>query len=1635
VLASLLVHANRVVPVDTLIGDVWGEDAPDKARHILHTYVSSLRKTLGDGRLQGRPPGYLLVVGPAEIDADRFDALVSEANKSMPIDPKVAIATFDDALALWRGPALADVSEQPSLLAEAARLDELRAAAQESRIEALLATGAQANALAELEPLLAGDPLRENLWGLAMLAYYRDGRQGEALNAFGRARELLADELGVDPSPELSKLHERILKQDPDLALRGEPLRGYRLLERIGSGQFGAVFRAVQPHVGRDVAVKVFHEQIAMDPGFVLRFEREAQLAAALEHPHIVPMFDYWREPGRAYLVSRYMRGGSVRALHERGGHLDRDRAVRIVEQVASALAFAHRQGAAHGAVSPSNVLFDAEGNAYLGDFTVGEGVTPDAGGDLGALAELARGLLGNEVPAALAVILDAGVGATDGPGAEAIAGVARGILEHRTVAPSRVPDERNPYKGLRAFTEADAGDFFGREELIQRLLTRLNDPVPGARFLAVVGPSGSGKSSVVRAGLVPALRRGGMPTSKQVVVADLFPGRHPLDELESAILRVATRPPTRLGDLLRDGPRGLLEAADRIAPADAELLLVVDQFEELFTLTTDERERELTLEALRVAALDPSSRLRVIVTLRADHYDRPLMYPRFGELLATRNETVPPLTADELEQAIRRPAERQETLLESGLVAEMIADVAHQPGGLPLLQYALTELFERRDGDRLTLSAYREMGGVTGALTSRADLVYTGSDAEGRRAIEQVFLRLVTLGEGRQDTRRRVAIGELDALDVSEAAVEAALEAYGHHRLLTFDHEPATREPTVEIAHESLLGAWSRLASWIDAARDDIRQNDRVRRAAAEWQGSGRDRSFLMSGSRLDQVEGWAAATRFSVGQSERAYLKASMEHRDRARRQEQARRNHEASLERRSVRRLRGLVAVFAVAALVAGSLTIVATNQGGRAEREARIASARELAAAAVANVENDQQLSVLLAIEAVERTRSVDGSVLWEAEEALHRAVTASRIVTSIPGSGDWRLFSDQIFGAIDWGPAGLVVMDGVFASDGPRPVGTVDLRDQETGEIVRSLSGHDEKRLTGAEFSPDGSMLATTGEDGRLKVWDLSSDHVITSVRRPGVARGPSFSGDGSRVAAAFGPIGVPEGVVRVVDLDTDRVRTFPAAPYTNDVALSPNGRRVVAVGGYPGEVFHLIDVETADVRKIPNPRDNGLISVAWSPDGRHIAAGGWWSSVSVMDANGRLEFLLRGHSGGAYWVDWGPDGSRLVTGSVDGTAKIWELTPRGATEVQTLFARAGSITGVAFSPDGAQVMTRSQTRVMDVWDVGPTGDGEVANIADVEELVSFLADGRHVTTSGRDGSLSILGLEDGEQVHRTIGWFEPPREPFEWHDFNPAGSAVAIMTTVGTLATTLRDVKTSATMFTARGFPLGFDWSPDGRFAAVNETEAITILDASGRQVGVLQADGFTIREGLGFGPGGLVAVPAVDKGKGEHVKIWDWRRDEIVAELHVAYDYEVVRFDADGRRIAIGNANTTIWDVQTGRLLVTLPSSQVVPNDLAFSRDDSRLAEADPDGSVHVFDTSSGEELLALRGHDDARQVAFSPDGSMLATVGDGMMRIWALDIDDLLEIARQSVTRSLTDEECRQHLHVATCPAPIPA
>jgi len=1342
VLAHLVLRANQAMDSERLIGEVWGDEPPPAARSTLRGYLSHLRKALGPDRLEHRSGGYILRAEPSTIDAVRFEALVDEGRVIRTADPATAVQIFERALALWRGPALADLTDQASLQPEIARLEELRLAALEDRIDAELELARHRELVPELQTLVAAHPFRERLWLHLMTALYRSDRQADALAAFQRARELLAEELGIDPSPELRRLQERVLRQDPSLDIAGEPLRGYRLLEQVGAGSFGSVHRAFQPQVGREVAIKTINPRFANDPEFIRRFEAEAQLVARLEHPHVVPLYDFWREPDGAYLVMRYLRGGSLR---ERLAHgpLGLQEAARLLDQMAQALMAAHRQGVVHRDVKPANILFDEEDNAYLSDFGIAKDVKVSEVAPGGMPSPLAYYLSPEEIrgePATprtdiyslglvLYEILAGRHAFADAPPEEVVAkhlpepvpsieasrpDLPRAVDEVIAVATAKVPADRfpdaramasafraalvpadvrppatlsteirNPYKGLRPFLEPDAADFFGREALVSELVGRLVEQEDGSRFLGVVGPSGSGKSSLVCAGLLPALRAGAVAGSDRWFLLEMHPGTHPFEELASALMRIAVDPPVTLIERLEGDPLGLVSAAEEVLPPDSELFVVIDQFEEVFTLVEDEDVRARFLGIVLAAATEPTSRVRIVCTLRADFYDRPLAYAGLAELVKSRTVAVTPLLPEELQRAVVAPAEGVSLRIDPALVADLVADVATQPGALPLLQYALTELFDQRDGSTLTLDGYRRIGGVSGALSRRAEALYRRLNGSGREATRQLFLRLITVGrEGGDDTRRRVLRSELTSLQVDLEALDAVIDTFGARRLLSFDRDPATRGPTVEVAHEALLTEWSRLRGWIEAAREDVRTHRRLAAAARDWTDSGRDPSFVLRGTHLARFEAWAASSGLALTAGEHDYLEAGLAQRNADRVEEDSRKAREAALERRSARRLRGLVAVFAAAALIATTLTVVATDQRGRAQREARIASARELAAGSVANLEVDPELSVLLAIEAVEATRSAEGTVLREAEEALHRAVVASRLELEVPGVG----------GLLAWSPRG------VFVTEGPENSGLIDIRDSETGESVLSFQGHDGD-MNDVAFSPDGSRLASTGDDGKLNVWDPSTGRLLSSLSADGDAWGPSFSADGSLVSAAWFK---DDALVRIVDLSTDRVVSTIPEDGAIDTALSPDGKHV-AVGKLYGEVGAVFDVSTGEEAfALAGPNccyHPGSRGVSWSPDGRLVAASSE-GTARVWDAEtGTLRYTLLGHTGSVFSVAWSPDSSRLVTGSSDGTAKVWEIGSEGVRERWSLSAQEtkSGIVGVAFSPDGSRVSAFTET--------------------------------------------------------------------------------------------------------------------------------------------------------------------------------------------------------------------------------------------------------------------------------------------------------------------------------------------------
>nr|MDJ0498210.1 BMP family ABC transporter substrate-binding protein [Acidimicrobiia bacterium] len=488
-----------------------------------------------------------------------------------------------------------------------------------------------------------------------------------------------------------------------------------------------------------------------------------------------------------------------------------------------------------------------------------------------------------------------------------------------------------NPYHGLRPFGEDDAGSFFGRERLIAEVVRRIDD---GERLITMIGASGSGKSSAVRAGLIPSIRKGAVGGSDQWLIAHMLPGSDPFIELEAALLRSTLDTPDSLSELLQseDGS-GFLRAALRLLPTESSrMVLVVDQFEELFTLVDDEELRWRFLDHLLEAIDDAYGRVVVVTTLRADFYGRPLEHPEFGTKMAAGVVNVVPLTSDELEAAALEPARRSGVTLEPAVLAELIADVLGQPGALPMFQYTLTELFDRRVGDVLSIETYRSIGGVQGALTKTAEELYGQLSPSEQGTAKQLFLRLVTIAEHDEWSRRRVRAGELIDLGVDVVTMQKAIDLFTRHRLLSLDRDQATGAPTVEVAHEALLSGWQRLRDWIEQNREDLVRHRELAVAAGRWDASGRDRDYVYVGGRLDEALQWNEQSAIDLTERERSFLDAGVARREEEAEAERDRLEQQERLERTARWRTRGLVASMVVlVGVVAAVLWAVTRSEG--------------------------------------------------------------------------------------------------------------------------------------------------------------------------------------------------------------------------------------------------------------------------------------------------------------------------------------------------------------------------------------------------------------------------------------------------------------------------------------------------------------------------------------------------------------------------------------------------------------------------------------------------------------------------------------------------------------------------------
>ena len=824
-LALLALRRNEAVPVSRLTEAVWPSgDLPARADHNVRTYIHRLRAALDacSDRLETSGAGYRLRLETDELDAAEFDRLVAAARRLADLKENAsALDVMRTAEALWRGEPIAEFEEELWAVPHVVRLRHLHSELSALKAAVLIDSGQANTAIGLLEGLIREEPFQERPRALLMRALHRVGRQVEALRVFQDFRRMLIEETGIEPSPELAELDQQILMNElPDLADATPRIAGYTLHERVGESEFTVVYRATQAVLDRPVAIRIIKAEKANRAEFIRRFETGAQMIARIEHPGIVPLYDYWREPDRAFLVMRWMAGGSL-PLRLVDSSWSAEDAVALVDHIAEALDAAHRIGVVHGDVRPENVFFDADGRPHLGGFDLAlldrpppqpsvlrsdgsksnaspgltSGETPGPETDVSGLASVALALLtgrtptnGSEPPAPLPSVTESRselpaavdevlrIASASSPNdryrsATAMAAAFRAACLAAPGPAAIVPTRSNPYKGLRPFGETDGADFRGRRQLIDELVAIL--ATPDRRMLAVVGPSGSGKSSVVRAGLVPALRSGRIPGSERWFITTMSPGSRPYEALEAALLKVAVNPPASLMDQLQDGERGVARAVKRILPTGESALIVIDQFEELFSGAALESESDQFLRALVALLEDPDTDTRLVLTLRADFYDRPLRHPVFAPELKRSTVAVTPLAPEELERAIVDPAVAVGVVFEPGLVAEIVADVSREPGGLPLLQYALTRAFDASDREMITFDVFRGVGGLAGAVTQVADETWRSADHQERHAIRRLFGRLITLGEGTEDTRRRVPIAELDDTPPTRRMIE----------------------------------------------------------------------------------------------------------------------------------------------------------------------------------------------------------------------------------------------------------------------------------------------------------------------------------------------------------------------------------------------------------------------------------------------------------------------------------------------------------------------------------------------------------------------------------------------------------------------------------------------------------------------------------------------------------------------------------------------------------------------------------------------------------------------------------------------------------------------------------------------
>ncbi len=1203
------------------------------------------------------------------------------------------------------------------------------------------------------------------------------------------------------------------------------------------------------------------------------------------------------------------------------------------------------------------------------------------------ALAEGGQVFLSQATAELVSTRLPEGFGLVD-LGSHRLRGFERPENVYALSAPSlrAVPSPAEcPYRGLLEFEPDDADLFFGRDEVLADVLAR----VAASRFVAIVGPSGSGKSSLVRAGLVAAAGRGDVAGVSSTVL--ITPGADPPAALESA------------------------SSDDR---AD---LLVVDQLEEAFTLCDDESRRARFFDEVL------HRRGKTVVSLRADFFGHCAAYEQLAAQVSANNVLLGPMSQNEMQRAIEEPAKAKGLRLESGLVELVLRDAAGEPGSLPLLSHALMETWSRRDGRTLTLDGYGNAGGVRGAIARTAEECFEGATEAERSLLRRTFLRLTEPGEGTEDTRRRVPLQELAAAPETTAAMDGLLDKLVQARLVTVD------EGAVQVAHEALIREWPRLRGWLDEDRESLRLHRHLSRSTHAWEALGRDPGELYRGARLAAALEWAGAGA-ELSAEERAFLDAS--------RTEQEQELREA---RRRARRLRAMLAAAAVALVVAIVAGVAAYVQRGHARRSAVIAQAGRLAAQSREAAGEHPDLALLLSLEAASRDDSVDsrGAVLGALEHAsrirrwlqgFSSPVNASAFSpdggllatvthdgTTLWDTATWRTVGPPLrssqggWEGVDFSPDGRTV-----AIAGGK--GRVELWDVSTRKELRELTDpaaarSTEPALAVVRYSPDGRAIAAGAQQtNHVTLWDSASGRVLAgpiTTNPPGEgAQSISFSPDSKRVAVPAAP-----GTVGIWEVATgDRVgKPVAIGSAAVDEAIFAGGGRTLIASDDSGSVS-IVDLGTR--RRIRPPLSVGSKpagALDLSPDGRLLAAASYEGSVFVWDVKTGAQYgaPLTSDTSPVNDVVFSPDGRTLVSSHLR-SAVVWNV---GGEQVigKPLGGSSDLTTDVSFSSDGKRLAAGMLDGRTSVYDTVTRQLTLRIDGSSIVTAVAFRPDGKLVAVGTIDGQVRFFDAKSGAVVGRAVN----AGDAAIWQiAFSPDGKLLAV------------------------------DVDPNGvkGFNEQRRQGEVQLWDANSlRRVGRPIAPGGGSVLSVAFSRDGTLLATGSYRGR---LDLWD-----VATQAHRGRPMRVaddgvasVAFDPMGRIVAAGGAigPVRVWRVADQRPAYPPLTGHTPPiTGASFDPAGSFLATTSLFGGTRLWDPATGlgygDELVgtavpaSLLPSIDlpflGLRNSFSPDGKLLAVAGvETRATLWDVDPAVWRRRACAVVGRNLSREEWNLYLPPGT-------